>query len=88
MSSASSNPRRDAENALWHALDERRDALRAVGLRFSGRQYGQFREAYEAGRLIDELNRAMEGRPTAPPGGNPYYLCPMAEALKRGLAPW
>lgn len=87
MSTASSNPGRDAENARWHALEERRDALRAVGLRFSGRQYGQIREAHAAGRLIDELNRAMEGRATAPPG-NPYYLRPTAKALRRGLAPW
>jgi hypothetical protein len=45
------------------------------------------REAHAAGRLIDELNAAMERRATAA-GADPYYLRPMAEAIKRGLHPW
>lgn len=83
--STQSNPRRAAENALWHALEERRDAIRAAGQNFSERQHHQFRQAHAAGRLIAELCRAMENYKG---NGDPYYLRPMAEALKHGLPTW
>lgn len=87
LNTASSDPRRIAENDLWHALEERREAIRAAHLTFSERQHHQLREAHEAGRLIDTLNAAMERRATATTA-DPYYLRPMAEAIKAGLDPW
>jgi hypothetical protein len=45
------------------------------------------REAHAARRLIDELNAAMERRAAAT-RANPYYMRPMAQAIKHGLAPW
>lgn len=87
LNTASSDPRRIAENDLWHALEERREAIRAAHLTFSERQHHHLREAHEAGRLIDTLNAAMERRATATTA-DPYYLRPMAEAIKAGLAPW
>ena len=87
MSTATSKPRQDAENALWHALEERRDAIRAAGLGFSERQHHQLRQAWAAGRLIDRLNAGMEKRAKAT-RADEYYLRPMAQAIKAGLHPW
>lgn len=83
--SSQPNARRAADNALWHALEERRDAIRAAGQSFSERQHHQFRQAHAAGRLITELCGAMENYKGS---GDPYYLRPMAEALKHGLPTW
>lgn len=85
MSTTVSNARRAAENALWHALEERRDQIRAAGLTFSERQHHQFREAHAAGSLIQKLCGAMENYTG---NGDPYYLRPMAQAIKHGLRTW
>jgi hypothetical protein len=87
LSTASSDPRRSGENALWHAPEERRDAIRAAGVRFSERQHHQMREAHAAGRLIGELNAAME-RKAAATRVDPDDMRAMARAIKAGLAPW
>ena len=87
MSAASSNPRRADEDALWDALEERRGTIRAAGLRFSERQHHQMGKAHAAGRLIDDLNAAMERRATES-GGDPDDLRAMAQAIKHGLNPW
>ena len=82
-----SNPRRDAENALWHALEERRDAIRAKKLVFSERQHHQFREAHAAGTLIATLCKAMENYRSNSPG-EAYYLEAQARQIKAGLENW
>jgi len=59
-----SGRKRDAENALWHALEERRENLRAAQL-WTGRTEQQHRKhaaAYDDGRLIDALVETMERR--------------------------
>lgn len=81
-----SDPLRAAENALWHALEERRDQIRAAGLGFSERQHHRFRELWEEKRLIQGLNESMARYKEG--SGDPYYLRPMAEALKHGFQPW
>jgi hypothetical protein len=81
------DPRRAADNALWHALEERREAIRAAGLTFSERQHHQLREAWHEHRLIDALCNAMEDY-THKAAPNPYYLRPMAQAIKKGLETW
>ena len=85
MSTAPSAGRRAAENALWHALEERRDAVRTAGLGFSERQHHQFREAHAAGNLIGERGTASESYTG---GADPYYLRPMAQVIKSGLPTW
>ena len=85
LSTASSNPRLAAENALWHALEECRDVIRAAILGFGERQHHQLREAHSAARLIDELCAAMESYTG---GADPYYLRPMTQTIKRGLPTW
>jgi hypothetical protein len=87
MSTTSSDPRRAAANDLWHALEARRDAIRAAGLGFSERQHSLLREAHNAGGLIDRLNTAMERRAKATTA-DPYYLRAMADAMKHGLPIW
>ena len=93
MSSIPSNPRRAAENALWDALKERHDQIRAAGVGFSERQPDQLRKAYEAGELIDWMHRAMENYPGD--GNldnlaalNLDNLAAMARTIKRGLPTW
>lgn len=85
VSTSLSDPRRAAENALWYALEERRDRIRDAGLSFSERQHHLFREAHATGNLIRELCGAMERYKST---GDEYYLRPMAEAIKRGLETW
>jgi len=86
MSAAPPDPRR-AENDLWHALEERRDEIRAAGLGFSERQHHHLREAHAARRLIAELNASMEKRASGA-SGDSYYLRPMAQAIQAGFQPW
>lgn len=86
MSTTPTTTRRAAENALWYALEERRDQIRAAGQGFSERQHHQFREAHAAGKLINDLCASMEGY--YPGRGDPYYLRPMAQAIKQGLPTW
>ena len=80
------DPRRAAENALWYALEERRDEIRAAGLGFSERQHDRLRTAHEEKRLISAMCAAMERYKKG--GGDPYYLQPMALAIKNGLETW
>ncbi len=82
---SSTDPKRAAENALWHALQERREKIRADGLTFSERQHHQLRQAWEAGTLIDDLNRSMENYKSP---GDPYYKTAMAHAMKNGHEIW
>lgn len=86
MSITPSNPRRLAENALWYALDERREQLRDVGLPFDERSHHHFRELHDERRLISGLCKGMgqykKGR------GDPDRLRPMAQAIKAGLDTW
>ena len=83
MSTPSSDPRRAAENALWYALEERRDQIRAAGLPFSERQHHYLREAHDEGHLIQYLC-GVEGYT----GSSTDYddsLTAMAHLIKRGL---
>jgi hypothetical protein len=83
------NTKRAAENALWHALEERRDDIRAAGL-WTGRseqQHQGFGEAHAAARLIDELVAIMERRAMRA-GGDPVQLTAMAQAIKHGFPIW
>lgn len=63
MSTTPSDPRRAAENALWSALEDRRDQIRAAGLGFSERQFHQMREAHDDNKLLHWMCRAMENYP-------------------------
>ena len=85
MSTTLFNTRRAAENALWCALEERRDQIRAAGLGFSERQHHVFRQSHAAGKLIAGLCGSMEGYKS---NGDPHYLRPMAQAIKHGLPTW
>ena len=78
------SPRR--RERIWYALEERRDQIRAAGQGFSERQHHQFREAHAAGKLINDLCASMEGY--YPGRGDPYYLRPMAQAIKHVLPTW
>jgi hypothetical protein len=82
VSTTPSKPPRAAENALWYALEERRDQIRAAGLTFSERQHHQLREAHDKGNLIQGLGGGVERYKG---NGNEYYLRPMAQAIKHGL---
>lgn len=86
MSGFAPNPQRAAENALWHALEERRDEIRAAKLSFSERQHHQLREAHAADRLIATLCNWMENYDSA--RSDPYYKKPVAQAIKHGLETW
>jgi len=84
-----SNTKKDAENALWHALEERRDDIRAARL-WSGRseqQHQRFYEAHAAGRLIDDLVAGLKRRATRE-GGDPVQLTAMAQLITHGLPIW
>ncbi len=70
---------------MWHALEERREQIRAAGLSFSERQHDQFRQAHAAGKLIAHLCADMENDAGK---GDSYYLRPMAQAIKNGLSTW
>src|SRR5262245_422469 len=87
MSITASDPRRAAANALWYALEERRDQIRAAGLRFGERQHHQMREAHDEGRLLDWMCKAMENHKDKPPR-NPANLAAMAKVIKSGLPTW
>ena len=76
----------DAENALWHALQERRDDLRDLKL-WSGRtaqQHEKFNDAHAAGRLIDHMVAVLKRRATHT-GGDHVQLAAMARMVKHGL---
>jgi hypothetical protein len=80
------DPLRAAENAFWHALEERRDQIREAGLAFDERSHHRFRESYAEGRLLSGLcagvERYKKGR------GDPDRLQAMARVMKRGLPTW
>ena len=81
--------KRDAEKALWDALEERREKLRAEKL-WTGRTEQQHRKlaaAYDDGRLIDALVEAMERR-ARKPEHNPVHLSQMAKVVKAGYPIW
>ena len=88
LSTPSPNPRRIAENSLWHALEERCEQVGRAGLKYSPRQYAQLKQAHEDGDLIAQLCGAMEG---CTGKGDPYYLEAMArvhEAISgRSMSP-
>ena len=80
------NTKQAAENALWHALEERRDDLRDLKL-WSGRtaqQHEKFYDAHAAERLIDQLVAVLKRRATQT-GGDPVQLAAMAGMVKHGL---
>ena len=81
--------KRDAENALWHALEERRENLRAAKL-WTGRTEQQHRKleaAYDDRRLIDALVETMERRARTPVH-NDVHLRQMAKVIKAGYSIW
>ena len=81
--------KRDAENALWHALEERRENLRAEKL-WTGRTEQQHRKleaAYDDGRLIDALVEAMERRARTSVHSD-VHLRQMAKVIKAGYPIW
>ena len=83
------NTKQNAENALWHGLDERRDDVRAARL-WSGRseqQHPRFYEAHAAGRLIDDLVAGLKRRATRE-RGDPVQLCAMTQLVQHGLPIW
>ena len=76
----------DAENALWHALQDRRDRLREIRL-WSGRteqQHQKFYDSHAAGTLIVDLVAVLKRRATRE-GGDPVQLAAMARMVKHGL---
>ena len=86
---AANNDKQDAEKALWHALEERRDNLRAAHL-WTGRTEQQHRKlaaAYDDGRLIDALVEAMERRARTSEH-SPVHLSQMAKVIKAGYPIW
>jgi hypothetical protein len=75
-----------AENALWHALQERRDRLRELRL-WSGRsqqQHQKFYDSHGAGTLIVDLVAVLRRRARRT-GGNIIQLKAMAQMVKHGL---
>ena len=85
----STGSKRDAENALWHALGERRDNLRAAKLwtRRTEQQHRKLEAAYDDGRLIDALVDAMERRARASVHSD-VHLSQMAKVIKAGYPIW
>ena len=78
-----------AQNALWHALEERRENLRAEKL-WTGRTEQQHRKleaAYDDGRLIDALVEAMERRARTSVHSD-VHLRQMAKVIKAGHPIW
>jgi len=86
LSTTSSKPPRAAENALWQALEERRDLIRAIGPKFSERQHRYFRQAYAAGNLIAHLCGKMANYKKG--HNDREYLEAMALLIKAGLPTW
>jgi hypothetical protein len=86
LSNPPSDPRRAAEKAFWHALQERRDQIRDAGLKFDERSHYEFAKGYEAGTLLSGLcagvGRFKAGR------GDPQRLQAMARVMKAGLPTW
>ncbi len=85
LSTSPSDRRRAAENALWYALNERRDQIYRAGLSFSERQHHWMQEAYDGGTLIASMCTAMESYDGH---GDPDYLSAMARQIKNGLPTW
>ena len=86
---AANNDKQDAEKALWDALEERRERLRAEKL-WTGRTEQQHRKlaaAYDDGRLIDALVEAMERRARTSEH-SPVHLSQMAKVIKAGYPIW
>lgn len=78
---------------MWNALVERRHQIRTAGVGFSERQHHQLREAYEAGKLLDWMHRAMENYPGNGnlddlAARNLDNLAAMAKTIKRGPPTW
>jgi hypothetical protein len=83
------NSRQAAENALWHALEERRENLRAQKL-WTGRTEQQHRKleaAYDDRGLIDALVDAMERRARTSVHSD-VHLRQMAKVMKAGYPIW
>ena len=81
--------KRDAEKALWDALEERRERLRSEKL-WTGRTEQQHRKleaAYDDRRLIDALVETMERRARTPVH-NDVHLRQMAKVIKAGYPIW
>ena len=79
------DPRQAAENAFRHALEERRDQIRAAGLRFDPRSETRLEKAYDDGNLLGGL---CEGVARFKPPGDPVRLQAMARLMKGGLDTW
>ncbi len=86
MSINPSNPRRAAENALWYALEERRDQIRAAGLPFDERSHHRFRELHAERRLISAFVAGVARYKAG--GGDPVRLKAIAVVMKAGLPTW
>jgi hypothetical protein len=84
----SSDDRRDAEEALWLALEQRAAEHRKAGVKFSESQHRKLHKHHRQGRLIDSLNRAMEKRAGRVNKLNSTNLRAMAETLDNGLELW
>jgi hypothetical protein len=83
------NTKQAAQTALWHALEERRENLRAEKL-WTGRTEQQHRKleaAYDDGRLIDALVEAMERRARTSVHSD-VHLRQMATVIKAGHPIW
>jgi hypothetical protein len=85
--STPSDDLREAQEALWRALEERAAAHREARVPFSESQHGKWHKAYRQGRLIDSMNRAMEKRASSTKLNN-TNLRAMAETLRHGLEIW
>jgi hypothetical protein len=85
LSTTPSDPRRAAENAFRHALEERRDQIRDAGLRFDPRSETQLEKAYDEKHLLSGL---CEGVARFKPPGDPVRLQAMARLMKGGLDTW
>lgn len=85
MSTSSPNARQAAENAFHHALGERRDQVRAAGLKFDPRSETQLEQAYDDGDLIGSLGSGIS---RFKPPGDPVKLQAMARLMKAGVDTW
>jgi hypothetical protein len=88
VSTTASDDRRDAEEALWRALEQRAAGIRAApDVGFSEPQHNKWREAHLQGRLIDKMCRAMEKR-AGRVELNETNLRAMSETLDHDLEIW
>lgn len=84
-STSPSRTRRAAEHALWSAIEDRRDQIRAAKLPFGERQHHKLRVAHDEGRLIEALCGAMENYRSS---ADEHNLRGMARTIRAGFPTW